>query len=236
MQSKIFAVAVAALSLSSVQGASVPRQITISAGTIVLPSLTFDPKQFLPQQNAFQTLDLLRDDIAKTAALVSLLTNSTTTNVLTTAAQANQVLGQVGTNVANIVTKVTGLADIIQGAIPSVPSATPSAPATNTPDIGGAAEDVVRQAQVLARAITAQLDILKKQASTLNGLLLIPTLATAQASLATVLLTIGTISTLALNTAASATANILAIVDRVRNAQVKLNPVLIIGLQPDIIF
>ncbi|GKT54249.1 hypothetical protein ColTof4_06396 [Colletotrichum tofieldiae] len=222
MQFKFSTLAVAALSLSSVQSASVPRSIIISPGVIVLPAITFNPSDLQFQVAVFQTLDLLRTDIAKTAALVNQLTNSTAGNVLETT-----------TNVANILTKVTGLSNIIKSLFPP---GNPPAPPTNTPDIAGAAEDVVRQAQVLARAITAQLDALRQQATGFAGLLLIPTLATTQVGLQAVLATVGTVSSLALTTAASATSNIQAILDRVRNAQIKLNPVLIIGLQPDIVF
>ncbi|KZL75952.1 hypothetical protein CT0861_00229 [Colletotrichum tofieldiae] len=233
MQFKFSTLAVAALSLSSVQSASVPRSIIISPGVIVLPAITFNPSDLQFQVAVFQTLDLLRTDIAKTAALVNQLTNSTAGNVLETINQANLVLGQTTTNVANILTKVTGLSNIIKSLFPP---GNPPAPPTNTPDIAGAAEDVVRQAQVLARAITAQLDALRQQATGFAGLLLIPTLATTQVGLQAVLATVGTVSSLALTTAASATSNIQAILDRVRNAQIKLNPVLIIGLQPDIVF
>ncbi|KZL85771.1 hypothetical protein CI238_05293 [Colletotrichum incanum] len=233
MQSKFFTLAVAALSLSSVQSAAVPGAVIISPGVIVLPQITFNPNSLQFQQTVFQTLDLLRADIAKTAALVNQLTNTTAGNVLGTINQASVVLGQATTNVANILTKVTGLTNVIKGLFP--PGAPPAPPA-DIPDIGGAAEDVVRQAQVLARAITTQLEALRKQATGFAGLLLIPTLATTQIGLQAVLATVGTVSSLALTTAASATSNVQAILDRVRNAQVKLNPVLIIGIQPDIVF
>lgn len=77
MQTKIFAVAVAALSMASVQGAIAPRA-TIGPTVIVIPQITINPNELLPVQAVFATLDLLRADIAKTTELVNQLTVSTT--------------------------------------------------------------------------------------------------------------------------------------------------------------
>ncbi|GJC96141.1 hypothetical protein ColKHC_04967 [Colletotrichum higginsianum] len=241
MQTKIFAVAVAALSMASVQGAIAPRA-TIGPTVIVIPQITINPNELLPTQAIFATLDLLRADIAKTTELVNQLTVSTTNTLFS----ASAVLAQATANVGTIVAKITELVNILKNppsttpTLPGTPG-TPSVPAL--PDIGGVAEDLVRTAQALARAITAQLQVLQQQASGFTGLLLLPTYLAAQAALGTVLATVGTISNLALGTAtavlqtANATAaTIDSILARVRNAQVKLNPVLVIGLNPDIVF
>ncbi|CCF41748.1 hypothetical protein CH063_11932 [Colletotrichum higginsianum] len=245
MQTKIFAVAVAALSMASVQGAIAPRA-TIGPTVIVIPQITINPNELLPTQAIFATLDLLRADIAKTTELVNQLTVSTTNTLFSRISQASAVLAQATANVGTIVAKITELVNILKNppsttpTLPGTPG-TPSVPAL--PDIGGVAEDLVRTAQALARAITAQLQVLQQQASGFTGLLLLPTYLAAQAALGTVLATVGTISNLALGTAtavlqtANATAaTIDSILARVRNAQVKLNPVLVIGLNPDIVF
>ncbi|KAJ0159724.1 hypothetical protein CTA2_9211 [Colletotrichum tanaceti] len=252
MQTKIFAVAVAALSMTSVHGAITPK-ITIGNGVIVTPEIIIDPNQLGVPQTIFATLDLLRSDINKTVNLVNQLTSTTTDTVFDRIAQANAVIAQTTANVGAIVTKITQLVNILKSApsttptLPGPPGATPTAPGTPSvpalPDIGGISEDLVREAQALARAITAQLQILQQQASGFAGLVLLPTYLAAQVALTTALATVGTISNLALGTSiavlqttAAVAATIDALLARVRNAQVKLNPVLVIGLNPEIIF
>ncbi|TQN74152.1 hypothetical protein CSHISOI_01291 [Colletotrichum shisoi] len=255
MQTKIFAVAVAALSMASVQGAIMQRA-TIGPAVFVTPEFTINPNELT--QAIFQTLDLLRADLVKTTDVVNQLTLTTTNNVFSRISQATDVLAQATANVGTIVAKVTQLLNILNNppsttpTLPGPPSstptlpgapATPSVPALALPDIGGAAERVVLAAQALARAITAQLQTLQRQATGITGILLKPVYGASQVAFGTLLTTVGTISDLALGTAvavlqtADATAAAIdAILARVQKARVNLDPVLVIGLNPDIVF
>ncbi|OHE92046.1 hypothetical protein CORC01_12627 [Colletotrichum orchidophilum] len=242
MQSKIFTAALAAISFTSVQGAVLPRA-TITPGTIVTPGLSFDPAELGANQLAFATLQLLSGQLAQTTALAGTLALSATGTATIAVNQVQAVVAQLSSNAAAIASNVASIVASVPTAIPSPPPApSPTAPAL--PDIGGQAEAVVRQAQALARTLTAQIAILQAQvtanAGTIAGqaqnLILVPALAQAQTALTTVLATIGTASNLALTTAATLTANVQAIADRIRNAQVKLNPVLVLGATPDIQF
>ncbi|UQC77070.1 uncharacterized protein CLUP02_02536 [Colletotrichum lupini] len=239
MQSKIFTAALAAFSFASVQGAVLPRA-TITPGTIVTPGISFNPAELGANELAFRTLQVLTGQIAQTTALANGLALQATGTATAAADQVQAVVAQLSSNAAAIAANVASIVAAAPTAIPPVPS--PTAPAT--PDVGGQAEALVRQAQALARALTAQIAALQAQvtanAGTVAGVaqnaILIPALVQAQAAAATTLATIGTASNLALTTAATLTANAQAIVDRVRNAQVKLNPVLVIGATPDVQF
>ncbi|KAK1597127.1 uncharacterized protein LY79DRAFT_542249 [Colletotrichum navitas] len=232
MQSKIFTTAVAALSLPAVQCAVAPRQIAISPGLIVLPGIFINPNTLGPQQSVFQTLDLVREDVGKTINLVNQITNTTAGNLLGTVSVATTVVGQVTNNVGTILAKVTELTNLIT---PTLPSPTTPAP-PDLPDIGGTAETLVRTVQELTRAATAQLDALRNQAVGLAAATLLPLVATLQVTLQTALNLLGVASGIALSLAASATANVQTIVDRVLNAKAKLAGVLVIGIQPEVIF
>ncbi|EXF75706.1 hypothetical protein CFIO01_04639 [Colletotrichum fioriniae PJ7] len=239
MQSKIFTAALAAFSFASVQGAVLPRA-TITPGTIVTPGVSFNPAELGANELAFRTLQVLTGQIAQTTALANSLALQATGTATAAADQVQAVVAQLNSNAAAIAANVASIVAAAPTAIPPVPS--PTAPAT--PDVGGQAEALVRQAQALARALTAQIAALQAQvtanAGTVAGVaqnvILLPALAQAQAAAGTTLATIGTASNLALTTAATLTANAQAIVDRVRNAQVKLNPVLVIGATPDVQF
>ncbi|KAK1494121.1 hypothetical protein CCUS01_13788 [Colletotrichum cuscutae] len=239
MQSKIFTAALAAFSFASVQGAVLPRA-TITPGTIVTPGISFNPAELGANELAFRTLQVLTGQIAQTTALANSLALQATGTATAAADQVQAVVAQLSSNAAAIAANVASIVAAAPTAIPPVPS--PTAPAI--PDVGGQAEALVRQAQALARALTAQIAALQAQvtanAGTVAGVaqnaILIPALVQAQAAAAITLATIGTASNLALTTAATLTANAQAIVDRVRNAQVKLNPVLVIGATPDVQF
>ncbi|KAK1989817.1 hypothetical protein LX36DRAFT_717238 [Colletotrichum falcatum] len=232
MQTKIFTAGVAALSLSTVQCASVPRQITVTPGLIVLPGFSINPNTLGPTQSVFQTLDLVREDVLKTVNLVNQITSNTAGNILGTVAVAAGIVGQVTNNVGTILSKVTELTNLIT---PTIPSPT-TPPAPDIPDIGSTAENLVRAVQELTRAVTAQLDALRSQAVGLAAASVLPTIATLQVALQTALNTLGVAASLALDLTASATANVQALVDRVLNAKLKLNSVLVIGIQPAIEF
>ncbi|KAK1690020.1 hypothetical protein BDP55DRAFT_725402 [Colletotrichum godetiae] len=241
MQSKIFTAALAAFSFASVQGAVLPRA-TITPGTIVTPGVSFNPAELGANELAFRTLQVLTGQIAQTTALANSLALQATGTATAAADQVQAVVSQLSANAAAIAANVASIVAAAPTAIPSAPAPTVTAPAT--PDVGGQAEALVRQAQALARALTAQIAALQAQvtanAGTVAGIaqnaILLPALAQAQAAAGTTLATIGTASNLALTTAATLTANAQAIVDRVRNAQVKLNPVLVIGATPDVQF
>ncbi|WQF75124.1 hypothetical protein CDEST_00138 [Colletotrichum destructivum] len=247
MQTKIFAVAVAALSMASVQGA-ITQRATIGPIVLITPQITINPNELT--QATFNTLQLLRDDILKTADVVNQLT---TNNILNRISQATAVLTQATANVGTIVAKITGLLNILNNppsttpTLPGAPSTTPTLPGTPSvpalPDIGGAAEDVVRAAQTLARAITAQIQTLQQQTNSITGILLKPIYSITLAALQTILANVGTISNNALGTAATVlqtvnatAATVESILARVQSARLKLNPVLVIGLNPDIVF
>ncbi|KAK2046286.1 hypothetical protein LZ31DRAFT_614227 [Colletotrichum somersetense] len=236
MQSRIFTAVVAALSLSTAQCASVPkqieeRQIIITPSYIVTPGIYINPNILGPVQSAYQTLRLIVDDVSKTITLVNQITKNNAGS-LQGVSLATSVFGQVTSNVGTILNKVTQLTNLIT---PILPSPTTPAP-PQLPDIGGAAEDVVRTIQNLTRAITAQLDALRAQAIGLAAAAVLPVIDGLKQTLQTALNSLGGATALALSLAASATASTQVIVDRVLNAKVKLSAVLLIGIQQDIIF
>lgn len=80
MQTKVFAAAVVAFALSSVEGAAIqPRTLTINGGSIVLPTVIFEPADFT--SGAFQALQILQNNFAVTTYLVKDLTSAATGNV-----------------------------------------------------------------------------------------------------------------------------------------------------------
>lgn len=85
MQSKIFSAAVAALAFSSVNAAAVDKRqnnaIVIQPGSIVTPQILFDPQALGAEALAYRALDQLRDDLARTSALVSELNKAVYTNL-----------------------------------------------------------------------------------------------------------------------------------------------------------
>ncbi|KAK2034161.1 hypothetical protein LX32DRAFT_634575 [Colletotrichum zoysiae] len=237
MQSRIFTAAVAALSLSTVQCASVPkqieeRQIIITPGYIVTPGIYINPNTLGPVQSSYQTLHLLIEDVSKTINLVNQITNNTAGSLQGTVSLATSVFDQVTSNVGTILNKVTQLTNLITPILP--PPTTPAPP--QLPDIGGAAENVVRTIQNLTQAITAQLDALRAQALGLAATAVLPLIDGLKDTLQTALNILGGATALALSLAASATASTQTIVDRVLNAKVKLSAVLLIGLQQEVSF
>ncbi|TDZ15731.1 hypothetical protein Cob_v011404 [Colletotrichum orbiculare MAFF 240422] len=176
---------------------------------------------------------------------------------------ASSIVGAATPAVSSVAGAVPSVASSVVGAVPSVASsvvgagagagsgaaATASAAGPPVPsgDVGALAEDLVRTAQGFARNVTTQLDQLRTQvgqisttADFLGRTTLQAALINAQLGLGTALSTVGFATNTVLNTAVqnvgTVTGVTTAVVDRVRNAQLKVNPVLVIGAQPDITF
>ncbi|KAK2015652.1 hypothetical protein LZ32DRAFT_645740 [Colletotrichum eremochloae] len=231
MQSKIFTAAVAALSLSTVQCASVPkRQVAISPGFIVTPGVLINPDTLGPTQAIFQTINLIRADIGTTVNLANQISNNTAGNVLGSVSQAVNIAGAVTGNVATIVGKVNQLVGLITPLIPNAPAV------PNLPDIGGASQQLVLAIQDLTKAITAQLDAVRAQGVGLASALVLPTVATLQIALQTALNALGNVSAITLNLAATAVGSVQAVLDKISKAKAKLDTVVVIGAQPSIEF
>ncbi|GKT51613.1 uncharacterized protein ColSpa_11794 [Colletotrichum spaethianum] len=241
MQIQVLAAVLTTLSFTSVKAAILPRA-TITAGTIVLPEVVFNPSELADP--AFTALNILRNDILKTTTLVGDLTHASGTTVKDRTDQATAVTRQVTSNSNSIRTRVGTVIGNLLGAIPSgipAPSGTSAAPASvPTAEVFQVAQDVVRQSQALARTATSQLQALQGQGSSVsdaNGKAAY-TLAYTQASLAFqgALSTVGTAASAAIDAVANTLENVNGTADRVRNIKFKLNPVLVLGLTPDVTF
>ncbi|OLN87221.1 hypothetical protein CCHL11_03688 [Colletotrichum chlorophyti] len=282
MQIKAFTMAVAAFSLAPVEAAILPRA-TITPGLIVLPEIVFNPSELTDPITA--ALNLVSNDIQRTASLVLDLTRTVGSTVRDRTDQANAISRQATTNANNIRTRVGTIVGSLLGAAPpsagilapgslpigslpgsgtpaggtpaggapaggvsAIPSPTVARPVIPTDQVIQAAQNVVRQSQVLARAATAQLEALRNETTKATDAVSAAayTLALTQSDLA-LRSTLGIIATAAgtaLTTAANSVAslagstgdNVSTVVQRIRDAQVKLNPVLVIGIVPDVSF
>ncbi|WYZ39777.1 hypothetical protein EsH8_IV_000118 [Colletotrichum jinshuiense] len=156
MQTKVFAAAVVAFTLSSVEGAAIqPRALTINGGKIVLPTVTFEPTDFT--SGAFEALQILQNNLAVTTYLVKDLTSAATGNVQDVFNQAQLVTGQVTTNVANIgnnVNTIVGtlntlvqnvggvVGDVVNSVVAAVPSILGLVPSVTVSSIAVPSSDV----------------------------------------------------------------------------------------------
>ncbi|OHW90058.1 hypothetical protein CSPAE12_11365 [Colletotrichum incanum] len=158
--------------------------------------------------------------------------------------QVGAVIRQVTSNTNSIRTRVGTVIGNLQGAVPSgitAPSGTSAAqPSVPTAEVLQVAQDLVRQCQALARTATSQLQTLQTQGSAVTD----PagkaayTLAYTQASLALqiALSTVAAASSAAIDAVADTLENVNGIAERVRNVKFKLNPVLVVGVTPDVTF
>ncbi|OHE94449.1 hypothetical protein CORC01_10268 [Colletotrichum orchidophilum] len=241
MYTKVFTAAVAVLSFASVEAAILPRA-TITPGTVVLPEVVFNPSELTDP--FYTALKIFSNDLTKTTTLVGDLTRSVGTTVKDRTDQVNAVIRQVTSNTNSIRTRVGTVVGNLLGVAPSglpAPSATSAAPPSiPTAEVVQIAQDVVRQAQLLARAATLQLQNLQAQANAVADPVskAAYTLAFTQANLALqiALTTVAATASTALNAVANAIGNANGIADRIRNIQAKLNPVLVIGVTPDVSF
>ncbi|KAK1689958.1 hypothetical protein BDP55DRAFT_535984, partial [Colletotrichum godetiae] len=166
MYTKVFTAAVAVLSFASVEAAILPRA-TITPGTVVLPEVVFNPGELTDP--LYTALNILRGDILKTTTLAGDLTKTVGTTVKDRTDQVNAVIRQITSNTNSIRTRVGTVVGNLLGVVPSgipAPSATSAAPpSVPTAEVVQIAQDVVVQAQLLARQATTQLQNLQAQAN-----------------------------------------------------------------------
>ncbi|KAJ0165530.1 hypothetical protein CTA2_10931 [Colletotrichum tanaceti] len=242
MQAKVLTAVLATLSFTA-EAAVLPRA-TITPGQIVLPEVVFNPSELLDP--AYAALMILRTDIAKTTTLVGDLTRTTGTTIKDRTDQMNAVIRQVTSNTNSIRTRVGTIVGGLMGMAPSgIPAPTGTSSSTAQHSVPSAeviqvAQDVVRQAQTLARAATSQLQNLQTQTSAVNDAVgkAAFNLAYTQASLAfqVALSTVGAAAGVAIDAVANSVDNVDGLIDRIRNVKARLNPVLVIGVTPDVTF
>ncbi|KXH64135.1 hypothetical protein CNYM01_09268 [Colletotrichum nymphaeae SA-01] len=264
MYTKALTAAVAVLSFASVEAAILPRA-TITPGTVVLPEVVFNPGELADP--LYTALRIVSTDLGKTTTLTGDLTRTVGTTVKDVSPkphsellpelkshtnpfpfqrtdQVNAVIRQITSNTNSIRTRVGTVVGNLLGVVPSgipAPSATSAAPPSiPTAEVVQIAQDVVVQAQLLARQATTQLQNLQAQANAVADPVAKAayTLAYTQANLALqiALSTVGAAASTALTAVANAAGSANGLADRIRNIQAKLNPVLIIGASPDVTF
>ncbi|KAK1467316.1 hypothetical protein CPAR01_13630 [Colletotrichum paranaense] len=265
MYTKALTAAVAVLSFSSVEAAILPRA-TITPGTVVLPEVVFNPGELTDP--LYTALKIVSTDLGKTTTLTGDLTRTVGTTVKDVSPipphtellpeleshthpfpfqrtdQVNAVIRQITSNTNSIRTRVGTVVGNLLGVVPSgipAPSATSAAPPSiPTAEVVQIAQDVVVQAQLLARQATTQLQNIQAQANAVAdpAAKAAYTLAYTQANLALqiALSTVGAAASTALTAVANAAGSANGLADRIRNIQAKLNPVLIIGASPDVTF
>ncbi|KAK1727594.1 hypothetical protein CaCOL14_004947 [Colletotrichum acutatum] len=241
MYTKALTAAVAVLSFASVEAAILPRA-TITPGTVVLPEVVFNPGELTDP--LYTALKIVSTDLGKTTTLTGDLTRTAGTTVKDRTDQVNAVIRQITSNTNSIRTRVGTVVGNLLGVVPSgipAPSATSAAPPSiPTAEVVQIAQDVVVQAQLLARQATAQLQNLQAQANAVAdpAAKAAYTLAYTQANLALqiALSTVSAAASTALTAVANAAGSANGLADRIRNIQAKLNPVLIIGASPDVTF
>ncbi|WQF75189.1 hypothetical protein CDEST_00203 [Colletotrichum destructivum] len=242
MQTKVLAAVLTTLSFVA-EAAILPRA-TITPGQIVLPEVVFNPSDL--SDPAYTALSILRTDIEKTTTLIGDFTRTIGTTIKDRTDQMNAVIRQVTSNTNSIRTRVGTIVGGLQGVVPSgIPAPTGTSSSTAQHAVPSAeviqiAQDIVRQAQALARAATAQLQNLQTQTSAVNDLVgkAAFSLAYTQASLAfqVALSTVAAAAGVAIDAVANSVDNVDGLADRIRNVRAKLNPVLIIGVTPDVTF
>ncbi|EFQ25272.1 hypothetical protein CGRA01v4_06364 [Colletotrichum graminicola] len=240
MQARILPAILTALSLTSVDAAILPRA-TITPGVIVLPEVVFNPSELFDP--AYTALNIFRNDLLKTTTLVSDLTRTAGTTVKDRTDQVNAVIRQVTSNTNNIRTRVGYIIGNLQGVVPSgipAPTGTAAPPAAPTAEVFQVAQDIVRQAQALARTATSQLQSLQTQTDAVVDATgkAAYTLAFTQAKLALdiTLTTVAATAKTIIDAVANSVDNVNGIAERVRNVKFKLDPVLVIGVTPDVTF
>ncbi|GJC96069.1 hypothetical protein ColKHC_04895 [Colletotrichum higginsianum] len=232
MQTKVFTAVLATLSFMA-EAAVLPRA-TITPGQVVLPEVVFNPSDLLDP--AYAALMILRTDIEKTATLVGDLTRTSGTTIKDITAVIRQVTSNTNSIRTRAATIVGGLLGVSPSGIPA-PSGTSSTAAQHAVP----SAEVIQVAQdALARAATAQLQNLQAQASAVNDLVgkAAFNLAYTQASLAfqVALSTVGAAAGVLIDAVANSVDNVDGLVDRIRNVKARLNPVLVIGVTPDVTF
>ncbi|KZL63303.1 hypothetical protein CI238_11610 [Colletotrichum incanum] len=261
MQSKIFSAAVATLAFVSVDAAVVATRqtsnvIIIQPGSIVGPTIAFDPASLGFEALAYRALDQVRDDLFRTAALVVELNKAAGASIDDKRAQASAVTAQIQANAAAIKSKIDNLISILQskapalttggsgGSGPTVPTTGPNPAATAQATIGtvGGIVDRVDALITQARTLNTQARTQISLVGSFLETLLTPTLGQiktdssriiAQAmqqistSVEQLLSTIGDLST----TAQGVTASLL---QRITDARLSLRPILVLGISPDI--
>ncbi|TQN75112.1 hypothetical protein CSHISOI_00286 [Colletotrichum shisoi] len=236
MQTKVLAAVLATLSFMA-EAAILPRA-TITPGQIVLPEVVFNPSDLIDP--AYTALSILRTDIEKTTTLIGDFTRTIGTTIKDRTDQMNAVIRQVTSNTNSIRTRVGTIVGGLQGVAPSgIPAPTGTSSSTAQHAIPSA--EVIQIAQdTLARAATAQLQNLQTQTSAVSDLVgkAAFSLAYTQANLAfqVALSTVGAAAGVAIDAVANSVDNVDGLADRIRNVRAKLNPVLIIGLTPDVTF
>ncbi|KAK2053824.1 hypothetical protein LY76DRAFT_687040 [Colletotrichum caudatum] len=239
MQTTILAAILTAVSFTSVDAAVLPRA-TITPGVIILPEVVFNPGDLFSP--AYTALNIFRNDLFKTTTLIADLTHAAGTTVKDRTDQVNAVIRQVTTNVGNIRTRTGWIISNLQGVVPAgipAPTGTGPAPAAPTAESLQVAQDLVRQAQALARTATSQLQTLQAQIDAADIIAKAAyTVAYIQAKLALdiALSTIAATGTALIEAAANALDNTNGVSDRVRSVKYQLTTVLVIGTTQDVVF
>ncbi|KAK2046355.1 hypothetical protein LZ31DRAFT_593344 [Colletotrichum somersetense] len=239
MQTNILAAILTVVSLTSVDAAILPRA-SLTPGQMILPECVFNPADLISPP--YTALNIFRNDLVKMTILAGDLTHRAGTTVKDRTDQVNAVIRQVTSNVGNIRTRAGWIISNLQGVVPAgipAPTGTGPLPATPTAEPLQVAQDLVRQAQALARTITAQLQTLQAQTDAADILAKAAyTVAYTQARLALEisLTTIAATGTALIDAAANALDNTNGASDRVRSVKYKLTAVLVIGTTEDVVF
>ncbi|CCF36751.1 hypothetical protein CH063_08243 [Colletotrichum higginsianum] len=210
----------------------------MAEAAVVLPEVVFNPSDLLDP--AYAALMILRTDIEKTATLVGDLTRTSGTTIKDRTDQITAVIRQVTSNTNSIRTRAATIVGGLLGVSPSgIPA--PSGTSSTAAQHAVPSAEVIQVAQdALARAATAQLQNLQAQASAVNDLVgkAAFNLAYTQASLAfqVALSTVGAAAGVLIDAVANSVDNVDGLVDRIRNVKARLNPVLVIGVTPDVTF
>ncbi|KAI8171659.1 Periaxin [Colletotrichum sp. SAR 10_65] len=227
MQYRIASAALAALAVSSVNAGLISRQnaLVIQPGYIVTPTISFNFQNLGAEALAYQTLAQLRDDLSRTAALVVELNKAATTVAADKQAQAQAVVKQVQANADAIRAKLEELtAQLIArgnggggggngGGAPGAPAIPSVAVRTQLSLIGSYLEQLITPllGQVKTESATAIATSFKQIATATDAFL-----AAAQTALAN-------------GNGASA-----ALLQRIADARVTLNPTLVAGISPNV--
>ncbi|KAI8276844.1 hypothetical protein K4K60_007372 [Colletotrichum sp. SAR11_57] len=247
MQYRIASAALAALAVSSVNAGLISRQnaLVIQPGYIVTPAISFNFQNLGAEALAYQTLAQLRDDLSRTAALVVELNKAATTVAADKQAQAQAVVKQVQANADAIRTKLEQLtAELIArgnggggggnggGApgAPAIPSvAVPSVALPGVPSVA---------ARSLNTQVRTQLSLIGSYLEQLITPLLGQVKTESATAIANSFKQIATATDAFLAAAQTALANgngaSAALLQRIADARVTLNPTLVAGISPNV--
>ncbi|KAI8179461.1 Periaxin [Colletotrichum sp. SAR 10_86] len=234
MQYRIASAALAALAVSSVNAGLISRQnaLVIQPGYIVTPTISFNFQNLGAEALAYQTLAQLRDDLSRTAALVVELNKAATTVAADKQAQAQAVVKQVQANADAIRAKLEELTAQL------IARGNGGGGGGN----GGGAPGAPAIPSVAARSLNTQVRTQLSLIGSYLEQLITPLLGQVKTESATAIATsfkqIATATDAFLAAAQTALANgngaSAALLQRIADARVTLNPTLVAGISPNV--